>query len=411
MEFNHSSEPYAVAWQFLPEASALCQYLNIDELIELSKSSKRYRKQIEKHIFKNLSLTSWLRNNEEILKELKHSRNYYKLLDIVKDELGSNLNLVKKFTFKEIFSLEPASEIINLLPNLDRISFSPGYDEKEKFDLLELLSKIKNLEHAEFSATGNEENFRSYNDAIFPKSLRSLKVHVPEFFWGEVSIFDNIDSSYVNLTTLDILSNKMLKSLSSIPNLKEVRILQIGDLDNSSLIEFFKKNPQLTSLAMEYRPEDDALLQNILLLKSLTFFGIDGAYYYTPQYDSYPLNHSIKYLVLGSGIDKNIAIQLINACKGLEYVEFNCWYFYPIKNIKWDKLTQRIKYLGFVFCEFEASYIKILDNLKFFDQAKIKQCYGSQEIKDFNFGDLKNYSKLPWTNKEHNYCIIKKIFN
>lgn len=410
METNNSCEPYAVAWQFLPEASTLCQYLNRIELIELSKSSKRYRKQIEKHIFKHLSLTSWLLNNEETCKELRQNRNYNKLLDIVKGELGNNLKLVRQFTFKEIFSLEAAREIVNLLPNLNKINFSPGYDESEKFDLLELIDRVKNLEHVEFSATGNEDSIASYDYAIFPKSLKSVKVHVPAFFWGEVSIFNNIDSSYTNLTTIDILSNKMLKSLSSIPNLKEVRILQVGDLDNSSLIEFFKKNPQIISLGMEYRPEDDTLLQSIISSKSLRFFGIDGAYYYSPQHDSYPHNNSIKYLVLGSGIDRNIAIQIINSCKSLEYVEFNCWNFYAIKNINWKKLTQRVNYLGFVFCELEPSHLKTLDALKFFDQAKIKQCYGSQEVKDFNFGELENYSKLPWKNEESNYCIIKKNY-
>jgi hypothetical protein len=410
MEANKLSEAGAAPWKYLPDTIILCQYLNTNEFIELSKSNKRYRKQSEKIIFKNLSLTSWLRNNDEISGQLRHTRNYDELLDILKRELGNNLKLVRSFTFKEVFSLEVASEIINLLPNLTRINFSTGYDERKKFDLLELISKIQNLEHIEYSASDNDDSVLSYCHAVFPKSLRSIKIHVREFYWGKVSVFDNVDSSFINLKFIDIPSNKMLKNLSSTPNLKEVKILQRGDIKEDSLVEFFKINPQITKLEMEHRPENDELLQTIISSKFLRYFGIDGTYYYSPQCDSYPLNYSIKNLIIGSGINQSIAIQLINACKASEYVEFNCWHLYAIKNIEWDNLTQRVSFLGFRFCELKSAYIRTLDRLKFFDRLNIQQCYGSQEINDFNFGNLKNYSKLPFTSEERNHCIVKKNY-
>jgi hypothetical protein len=101
MNINQYNPDQAVNWGYLPDTTTLFQYLGRRDLVELSKSCKCYRKQLERQVLENLSLDYWRRKNMSIYRELEKSRNYKKILKYMKTDLGNKLSVMTLLSPRE----------------------------------------------------------------------------------------------------------------------------------------------------------------------------------------------------------------------------------------------------------------------------------------------------------------------
>ncbi|KXN69802.1 hypothetical protein CONCODRAFT_7748 [Conidiobolus coronatus NRRL 28638] len=415
MDIKQSNNSQTVNWEHLPEKNVLLQYLTRNDIIELSMCCKRYRKQFENQIFNVLSLTSWLHTNKDIRDKLKHSEVYDKLILILKQNMGDKLKLVNKFIFKDVFCFGVAAEVFYLLHNVNSIEFSSPYCGCCGHTSLSFINGRQNLEYITFQIYYESFNRFDKEGVIFSKSLKSLKINEEYSHYDDIPYFNSIDSSYTNLITLYIPTNEMLTNLTStMPNLKNVGILYNREIDESLVLKFIKKNPQLKKLEFYHWPSDK-LIQEVLSLKFLSYLSIYTTAYCPLDNNIYPVNFSIKKLVLGEEVYGSKVIKLINACKMLVNLDLIYWCSEKLEEIEWNKLDQSIKaiYLCYYSVCSEKNCIQVLDTLKFFDKAIItvldEEDQDIKEFKEFNFTNLKNYKLSSMNDNSNSVTIIKTI--
>ncbi|KXN69913.1 hypothetical protein CONCODRAFT_91098 [Conidiobolus coronatus NRRL 28638] len=215
MKLKYSKKPEVVNWEYLPDTATLCQYLNISDLRELSKTCKRYRSQFERKILEKLSFDRWKFDftDRENFIELGLEKQLDLLLELLEVDLKGKYYLVKEITFNHTFHDQYAKKIVNLFPHIVKLKFSANFYPGCEQGLITILNGMKHLEYIEFLIDSyNSLNFKN-TDQVFSRSLKSLIVDVDGVDSDFLSIFDTIDHSYSNLSTLSVTSNKMLENL------------------------------------------------------------------------------------------------------------------------------------------------------------------------------------------------------
>ncbi|KXN64923.1 hypothetical protein CONCODRAFT_13683 [Conidiobolus coronatus NRRL 28638] len=197
---------------------------------------------------------------------------------------------------------------------------------------------------------------------------------------------------------------------TTMPNLKEVDIVNSWNLDNSKFIEFFKKNPQIAKLKTKFDLTNSEVYSTVLSSKYLRYWSIERNEYFF-AINSFPTNYSITHLKLSTSVGCNIALQLFNACRNLKVVEFIKWDLVYDSDIEWDKLERGIDTLRFVKCHlFNIAYIQALEDLQFFYQANFSLTGYTDHI-DIGLNNIKfkNYRLINSSTKDSKVLYMKKI--
>jgi hypothetical protein len=399
-------------WKYLPESNTLCQYLNRNDIIEVSKLCKNYRKQLLVKILTKLNLVEFSSNLS--IKELHNSFDRAMSLDGLLSQLKSDLDCklltARKVVLDDYFNCQFSKKLIYLIPNITRLVYYPAHYSGTLLSLSTILNGLKHLRYVEFNIILNDTLNFNTTARIFPLSLTSIKINPEANVLSFLPIFDTIDFNYTNLVALSITSNIMLTNFyTTMPNLKEVDIVNSWNLDNSKFIEFFKKNPQITKLATRFDLTNSEVYNTVLSSKHLRFWSIErNEYFFTSS--SFPSNCSITHLKLNSSVGGNIALQLFNACLNLKVVEFVKWKFVYNNDIEWSKLERGINTLRFIKCHFcSTSYMQALEDLHFFYQANFIFAGYTNHIdiglKNINF---KNYILITSSTKDSQVLYMKK---
>jgi hypothetical protein len=392
----------AVNWEHLPDIDTLFQYLERKDLIELSKSCKRYRNQLERRVLENLGLDNWRRKNMGICVELEKSKNYKKILKHMKTDLGSKIRYTRKFTLSYEINYPFAKKFVKLFPNIKSLrltekEYNNGYfSERSLITILKGMKCLENVELIDFWMNISEYKSKTQ---IFPKSLKSLIIKNElniTCYDGSLMIYDTIDAEYKNLYSLSVASDKILQNLSTgMQNLKEVDIKDADCLDQSKLNEFLKANTQLKKININFEHYNEEIIQTILYAKYLEYLRIDAGYLEEIQINTLPTNYSIKHLFISSNLPGPF-FQIINACKNLETLEFEYLHYVYFNNLDLSKLVRKINILKLYYGHFSFDTIKEADNLKLFNSVHIKH-YNSIEnyVEKYDIDKLNNYSFIP----------------
>jgi hypothetical protein len=428
MDIIKYKEVKATTWEYIPDADTLVEYLGRKDLIELSKCCKSFRNQLERRVLENLSLYTWESNNKDIYEELRIINEFFedydleKALEFLKNDLGSKLIFVKKFVLSckiwEVFT-----EILaKLLPNIKSISIegcchcmcgccvSDCYMIERLGDIIQSLEGFEHLEDIYISNIYVESSSFDIGNQFFPKSVKSIKIGgmIPDTYKdNNLLIYDTIDTSYVNLHSLTILTNTMLQSLSSeMPNLKEVKIRSFFGIDESILIVFLKANPQISKLETIRIWYNEDLFKIVLSYLNLNYLGIDIGHWEGTEVSNLSPNYSIQFLHIDSSMLASLNLNLINACKNLKTLELQI--DYDFKYLDWSKLKQRINKLKLIYAGHTISdIIKEIDASMPFDNILIElSSYTRGDISKIIDFKLNNY-KLITSNS--NSCILKLI--
>ncbi|KXN65711.1 hypothetical protein CONCODRAFT_12627 [Conidiobolus coronatus NRRL 28638] len=409
MDIKIYKEDHTDSWEYLPDTFTLFQYLERKDLIELSKCSKSYRNQLERKVLEELSLITWRNNNWKIYYELTKSWKYGKVLEIVITSLGNKLKLAKKLTldchtsylFKDIFA--------KLMPNIKSLILYGS----EEFNcclgqgLISNLKGMENLEHLNIRYIWDTITDNSTINQIFPKSLKTLKITYGCDFSNnddKFTIYDTIDSTYINLYSLSIVSNRMLQNLAcGVPNLQEVEIKDILNLDNSKLVDFLKSNPQIRRINTKHISYSDESLKILLYSNYLEHWNFLGGNWKEIKFDNLPSNYSIKYLKINSSMPSLLALQLIKACKGLKTLDLT--YYHSLNNLDWSKFEQNINILKISCTSLDFNNIKEIDNSMIFN---IVYVYARASIKMYDINKLKNYKFTPSISNSFTLKLINK---
>ncbi|KXN66016.1 hypothetical protein CONCODRAFT_12242 [Conidiobolus coronatus NRRL 28638] len=281
--------------------------------------------------------------------------------------------------------------------------------------LITILNGLKYLEYIEFWVNWVTMEDCSTEKQIFPKSLKYLKIME---YWnfevedGNLAIYDTIDSSYMNLSFIDIVSNKILQNLAcGMPNLQEV-VIHDFDIDLLNVVKFFKSNPQLRKLDTGFKHYNEEIIKTILSSKYLERWNISHEPWGKSNRENWrriwkinnlPINYSVKYLKIN--ISKRVALtsQLINACKNLETLDLEI--YHKIKELDWSRLERRINKLKLLCYYYTPNTIKNIDASRLFNQVHFKLGSSSEEFIDrYNIYKLTNYKVLSLNSE---YCVLK----
>ncbi|KXN67113.1 hypothetical protein CONCODRAFT_10882 [Conidiobolus coronatus NRRL 28638] len=407
MDNKQTKESQAINWEYLPDTTTLSQYLGRKELIELSKCCKRYRNQLNRKILEYLNLVIWDSDNDEISNEDNYNIKYEIVLRLLKIDLGNRLKLVKGVNLDCFINPSFSKRLIKLIPNIKLLRFINNSSDSNLFNILTTVLKgFEQLEHVEFVYDSELLGNNYARKQIFQKSIKSIKINFDGYYIpiaDGLTIYDTIDSSYINLQSLSIITNRTLQNLScGMQNLREVEIIDTGNLDTSTLVTFLITNPQLKKLIttnLEYK--DEEIVKTVLCSKYIESWCINDRDGNESVTRNLPSNYSIKYLKLDSRIFTPLALKIINACKSLETLEFN-----PnnnLNNLNLSKFNQRVNILKLFnvyryYPGFEK-IIKKIDSLKLFNQVHVSySCEGDEVVyEEYSFDLLKNYKIITIT--------------
>jgi hypothetical protein len=401
-----------ISWEYLPDNNTLVQYLERKDLIELSKSCKRYRNQLERQVLENFSLDNWRKNNQTIYRELEKSKNYKIILKYMKIDLGSKLKFARKFTLSDEINYPFAKKFAKLFPNIKSLRLYETSEDNQfsERSLRTVLKGTTHLERVELNEFwGSIEQYKS-KAHIFPIFLKSLKINDE---WGlfyndeNLRVYDTIDYRYVNLNFLSIASSRMLQNLPSwMSNLKEIE-LKAEDLDNTKLLEFLMSNPQLKKLNIYLEHYNEEIINVVLSYKYLEHLYIRIGRWNEIQASTFPFNHSIKSLTISKFVPGSLAFQLINSCKILKILDFDYYCYQDLDNIDWLKLTRKINTLKLSYSSVSLNTIKEIDTSKKFNQIHFKQNTSIEKLIDeYDIDELMNYK---FSHSIFNNCTLKLI--
>jgi hypothetical protein len=420
MYINQTDKDKAISWRFLPDTNTLLQYLSRIDLIELSKCCKRYRCQLEYQVLEKLDLYTWCENNKEIYEELKQNCKLEDALKFLKTDLDGKLKFAKKFSLDCEVNCSFAHIFVNLLPNIKSLSLY-GSDEYECClgdGSIAILKNMKHLEHVFLSGIEEKTTDYSTDKQIFPKSLKSFKLDLRFPLVNantSLTVHDAIDSSYVNLYSLSIVSNRMLQNLAcEMPNLKEVEIEIISGLNESNFIEFLNANPQIKRLDTNVVDYTGEIYKTILSLKFLERWHIKNWKSDKMDVNDLLFNYSIKYLKFSGRTPAPLALKIINSCTNLETLDLrrvhnairvnNFWY------LEWHKLERNITILKLNSGRRAYEEIKIIDDLKLFNQVHFY--YTGQNPIEKQFDEYFNYKLINYkANPYIPQSLIRKLTN
>jgi hypothetical protein len=413
MDIKQTSEDITGIWAYLPATDIMFQYLNIYGFIELGKCCKLYRKQVESQIWKKSNIAYWSRNNSKLYEELEKSCKIEKVLGYMEADLGSKLKFVKEFNLNCKVDYSFAQSFVKLLPNIKTLNLFGGgeYSCCLGEGLKAILKGVKHLERVYIGFVDGTVRDYSPKNPIFPKSIKYLKINIihkisSDYNDGELSIYDTIDTSYINLYSLTIVSNRTLQNLSSgISNLKEVELSDNGGFDQLKIVEFLKANPQLIKLKTGLKYYNEEIIKTILFLKHLERWCIDNepCIDHRPwkeiELNGLPFNYSINYLKISINIPTSLTLQLINSCKVLENLKFD--YYEKLNDLDLSKLVQRVNILNLNNCYGARDFIAKIDSSRLFNKFYIN---GYKYIKV----DIENYDYIQLISGSYIFTLINK---
>ncbi|KXN69155.1 hypothetical protein CONCODRAFT_8443 [Conidiobolus coronatus NRRL 28638] len=377
MNIKQPNEDQAASWEYLPNINDLLEYLDREDLMELSKCWKSYKLE--------------------------------KMLEFLKADLGSKLKFIKKFMLDNMVGCEFAEKLIKLLRNIKTLSIF-GYVGACSLGkgLTTILKGLEHLEHVDFYCIDDKIDDYSTKKQIFPKSIKSLKISYygsSNYYNNEYLIYDTIDASYINLYSLTIVSNRMLQNLSlGMINLQEVEIIDFRLMDQSILLKFLKANPQIRKLNTNLSCYNEEVIKTVLSSKYIEYWCIDGIHWKGIEFNNLQPNYSIKFLEIGD-MPPPLILKIVNACKGLETIDFE-----PCRNIdpiEWSKFERRINNLKLHDNNHLPRYFNEIDHSKQFNQVHIEYYQSIEKFKeDYNVDKLKNYKFVPLISRS---CILKLV--
>ncbi|KXN69153.1 hypothetical protein CONCODRAFT_8441 [Conidiobolus coronatus NRRL 28638] len=400
MDIKQSNYDQAVNWEYLTNMSTLLRYLNGESLVELSKCCKRYRNQLEKRVLDNFSIYAWERNNMKTYRELKQSGKIEEVLEFMKTDLGSKIKFIKKLKLSYEVDCKFAEKLVKLLPDIKFLSLY-GYDDYDCSlgqDLTAVLKYMKHLEHLYISGIDETIDDYSTKKQIFPKSIKYLRIDVnhiivSDYGDGELSIYDTIDTSYINLYSLTIVSNRMIQNLSlGMPNLKELEIRDNGTLNQSKIVEFLKANRQLKKITTNFLNYDEEIIKTMLFSKYLEHWSTLSGSWKGIEINNLPSNYSIKYLKIYSDIPTSLTCKIVNSCKNLETLDTDSEYFNKLDLLKFKR---RINVLNLSWGVPAFKAINEIDSSSLFNQVDLCRIYSIEKYIDgYNLDKLMNYKPV-----------------
>ncbi|KXN66738.1 hypothetical protein CONCODRAFT_11348 [Conidiobolus coronatus NRRL 28638] len=401
----------ANTWEYIPDPDTILQYLERKDLIEFSKCCKRYRNQLKSRVFENLSLETWERNNKEFYYELKKSRRFEEALEPLKISLGTKLKFVKIFTLHCEVGFGFAEIFVKLLPNIKTLkimSVTIEFDCWLGEGLPTIFKGMVRLEHLYLYNVAPEISCYNNESQVFSKSIKSLEIgcRIDSIDDDILTIYDTIDTSYINLHSLTIVTNRMLQNLSSgMPNLKEVKIKEGFTMDQSKLVAFLKANRQIKKLCTDQLRYNEEILNTVLSSKYFEYWDIYDWNWRDIDVNTLQSNYSIKYLIIDSAMPAPLTLQLINVCKILEALELEI--NHETKDLDWSKLDRKINKLKLRYSRYTTNIIKEIDALRIFNSIHIEpNAYTRDHVNKYINFKLNNYMLVPSLSKS---CTLKLI--
>ncbi|KXN68280.1 hypothetical protein CONCODRAFT_9510 [Conidiobolus coronatus NRRL 28638] len=334
----------------------------------------------------------------------------------MKSDLGPKLELVQSIDLDCEKSKAFAETFVKLLPNIKTLRFDGSWDcgcgcEGEwQQGLITVLSCMDHLEHVEIEFECELSEDIGTKNQIFPKSLKSLDIRFNNTFEQiedeNIYFYDTIDSSYINLQSITIFSNRMLQNLSSgLPNLQKVEIIDFQDLDESKLIKFLKTNPQLRKMNTTSSSYNEEIINTVLSSENLEYWHICSYGWMGTEVNNLPSNYSIKHLRISYDVPAPIALKIINACKSIKTLDLSC-YEYHLNSLEWSKFERRINILNLPYDIHTPNHIKDIDALRLFKSIYIERKYDLGDLIIRIFFEQMNSIKL----NNYNITITTKSF-
>ncbi|KXN69922.1 hypothetical protein CONCODRAFT_79094, partial [Conidiobolus coronatus NRRL 28638] len=369
MDTNNIIKDQGANWEYLPDTDTLLMYFGRKDLLELSKCCKRYRNHLESRVLESLNLDAWVYDNMEIYDELREDYKIVKVLEFLKNDLGSKLKFVKKFGLNCEVDRSFAEVFVKLLPNIKTLSLY-GFTEYGCClgeGLISILEGIENLENVNLYDINDTIDHYSIKNKIFSRSLKSLYINYyfgSSSYDGELLIYNTIDTSYTNLYSLTIVSNRMLQNLSSgISGLQEVDIIIFEGLNESNFAKFLKSNTQLRKLSIRFEHYNEEIVKTVLTSKYLEYLCIYFGDSEGIQVNNLPSNYSIKYLKIFYGVPTPLTLQLLNACKILETLDLKS--YNSLQHLDWSKIERKVNILKLGNDSFTLSALGTLEDINY----------------------------------------------
>ncbi|KXN66739.1 hypothetical protein CONCODRAFT_11349 [Conidiobolus coronatus NRRL 28638] len=414
----------STSWEYVPDSDTLLEYLDRVDLVELSKCCKSYRNQLNNRIFENLSLGTWKNNNRDAYSELIKSCRLEKTLEFLKTDLDTKLKFVNSFTLNCEVDCDFAEVFVKLFPNIKAlfihgcgvcVCLCSGFSCDLKEGLVTILKGMKRLEHLYLDYIQRYAFYWIVEEQFIPKSIKSLEFGSTGSYDSydngvdNCIIYDNIYSSYINLYSLTIISNRMLQNLSfGMPNLQEVEISEYDSLDQSKILEFLRANPQLKKLNIGYIDYNKEILKTILSYRYLEHLSICSVYWEGIEVNDLPPNYSIKYLQISYWVSTPLNLQLINACKSIKTFELET--NQKFEDLDWSKLERKINKLKLRYGRYTTNIIEEIDVLRIFNSIYIEpEPYTNDDFNKLINFKLNNYKIIPSTTKSYTLKLINKI--
>ncbi|KXN67115.1 hypothetical protein CONCODRAFT_10884 [Conidiobolus coronatus NRRL 28638] len=379
----------------------------------MSKCCKSYRKRLEPHVLESLDLYIWQDNNSEIYDKLRSSNKLKEALEFLKTDLGSKLKFVKNFTLNCDIDCSFAEIFIELLPNIKTLSLSgAGVNICCLGEgLTAILKGMKRLEYVNFYQIDDAISRYTTDTKLFPKSIKSFKAWFrdsPAYSEDELGFYNTIDASYINLNSLTIISDIMLKNLTcGMPNLQKVEIDYIGDMDASNIVSFLKANSHIRKLTtIRFGDYNEEIFNAILSSKCLEYWCIDDTGFNEIEVYNLRSNYSIKYLEIDCSVPELLTLKIINACKNLKILD--CMKYGTVKKLDLSKIELKINILKLSSFLLTIDDINGIDTSNKFNQIHIYLINPNEEfINEYNIGNPKNYKVIPYTP----ISCIRKLIN
>ncbi|KXN67112.1 hypothetical protein CONCODRAFT_19836 [Conidiobolus coronatus NRRL 28638] len=232
-----------------------------------------------------------------------------------------------------------------------------------------------------------------------------------------LTIYDTIDSSYINIYSITIVSNRMLQNLAcGMPNLQEVEIEVINGLKESKLVAFLKANPQIKKLDTNIIDFTRKIFKTILSLKFLQRWYIRNWSCDVMKINDLPCNYSIKYLKFSGRTPNPLALQIINSCNTLKTLDLRSVHNVMLVNdlwyLEWCKLERNIDILKLNSSRRAYDEIKNIDESKLFNRVYFHYSGKSpiEKLLDEYFSDkLINYKVVSYIPQSLIRKLISKI--
>jgi hypothetical protein len=310
------------SWVYLPDTYTLSQYFKQSDLIELSKTCRKYRIQLKPQTLKVLTISSKSLKNINITHS-GQSHIYRDILNSLKLSYIGSYHLVKEAIIETKFSNKFSYNFFALFPEISNVKIL-SYQSYSLKNLISILQFSKYLQHVTFNS-----NFRRFNpllDSVYYDlfyQLESVNLSVSPRMVNEKLPIDIIDCSFTNLKKLKIVNNRMLSKLSDgIPSLLYVEFSQKYQFEIAALNSFISNNHQLKQISIPGNSLDENVMNSILDLEKLEQLEVSNTRcYHTPNFYPSTINLSIKHFKYNIQLSRNNFSMIVKLCKGLETFE------------------------------------------------------------------------------------------